>query len=255
MASFGLLPAEVFAFLLVFSRLGAMIMLMPALGETGIPQRVRLVMALFISFLIYTLVRDSLPGMPQSPFALATMIIFEILIGLLTGASIRLLMSALHTAGTIIAMQSGLAMAQAFDPSQGSQSALISTFLTLMAVVLIFITNLHHMMISAMYDSYTLFPVGAEIRMSDFAEIVIGTVAKSFLLGVQIASPFIVYGLIFNIGLGILSRLMPQLQVFFVAMPLNILAGFVILSIVLAAGMSWFLQHIEGGLGEFLYTG
>lgn len=230
-------------------------MLLPALGETAIPQRVRLVMALSVSFLIYISVRTILPPMPVSALALTILIFFEVFIGVLIGSAIKLLMSALHTAGTIIAMQSGLAMAQAFDPAQGGQSALMSTFLTLMAVVLIFITNMHHVMISAMYDSYILFPVGGDLQMNDFAEIVVNTVANSFLLGVQIASPFIVYGLIFNIGLGILARLMPQLQVFFIAMPLNIVAGFLILGIVLAAGMNWFLQNMESALSAFLYLG
>ncbi len=247
-----LLPTEIFAFLLVFSRLGAMFMLLPALGETAIPMRVRLVMALAVSFLIYTLVGASLPGIPGSPLMLSLLIIIEIFIGIMIGTAIRLLLSALHTAGTIIAMQTGLAMAMAFDPAQGAQSALMSTFLTLMAVVLIFITNMHYMMIAAMLDSYTLFPVGAEINTSDFAEIVIRTVANSFLIGVQIASPFIVYGLLFNVGLGIVARLMPQLQVFFIAMPLNILIGFMILAIVLPAGMMWFLQNMESSLGAFL---
>lgn len=232
-----------------------MFMLLPALGETAIPIRVRLVMALTVSFLIYSLVREALPAIPTSPMTLGILIIIEIFIGILIGTSIRLLLSALHTAGTIIAMQTGLAMAQAFDPAQGAQSALMSTFLTLMAVVLIFITNMHHMMISAMYDSYVLFPVGADIKMSDFAELVIRTVANSFLLGIQIASPFIVYGMIFSVGLGIVARLMPQLQVFFIAMPLNILAGFIILTIVLSAGMTWFLQHMESSLGAFLWSG
>jgi len=249
------LPREIFAFLLVFSRLGVMVMIFPALGETGVPARIRLVLALSISFLIYSLVRTSLPPMPVSPLKLGIMIIFEVLIGTLIAASIRLLLSALHTAGTIIAMESGLALAQAFDPAQGAQSALMSTFLTLMAVVLIFVTNLDHMMISAMYDSYTLFPVGGAIQIGDFAEMMVNTVAGSFLIGVQIAAPFIVYGLVFNVGLGILSRLMPQLQVFFIAMPLNIVAGFLILGIVLSSAMSWFLQHMESSIGAFLVPG
>jgi len=232
-----------------------MVMLLPALGETAIPARIRLVMALSTSFLIYGLVRTSLPPMPASPYMIFMMVLFEILIGILIGSSIRLLLSALHTAGTLIAMQTGLAMAQAFDPAQGAQSALMSTFLTLMAVVLIFITNMHHMMIAAMYDSYSLFPVGAPLEMGDFAEIVVRTVANSFFLGVQIASPFMVYGLIFNVGLGILARLMPQLQVFFIAMPLNIAAGFLILGMVLSASMVWFLQNMEVSLGAYLVAG
>jgi len=249
-----LLPTEIFAFFLVFSRLGAMFMLLPALGETAIPMRVRLVMALAVSFLIYTLVSASLPAMPGSALMLGLLIVIEVFIGVMIGTAIRLLLSALHTAGTIIAMQTGLAMAMAFDPAQGAQSALMSTFLTLMAVVLIFITNMHYMMIAAMLDSYSLFPVGTEINTADFAETVIRTVANSFLIGIQIASPFIVYGLIFNVGLGIIARLMPQLQVFFIAMPLNILIGFVIFAIVIPAGMMWFLQQMESSLGAFLVS-
>ncbi len=231
-----------------------MFMLLPALGETAIPMRVRLVMALAVTFLIYTLVSASLPGIPGSPLMLGLLIVIEVFIGVMIGTAIRLLLSALHTAGTIIAMQTGLAMAMAFDPAQGAQSALMSTFLTLMAVVLIFITNMHYMMIAAMLDSYSLFPVGTEINTGDFAETVIRTVANSFLIGIQIASPFIVYGLIFNVGLGIIARLMPQLQVFFIAMPLNILIGFVIFAIVIPAGMMWFLQHMESSLGAFLVS-
>jgi len=231
-----------------------MFMLLPALGETAIPMRVRLVMALAVSFLIYTLVSASLPAMPGSALMLGLLIVIEVFIGVMIGTAIRLLLSALHTAGTIIAMQTGLAMAMAFDPAQGAQSALMSTFLTLMAVVLIFITNMHYMMIAAMLDSYSLFPVGTEINTADFAETVIRTVANSFLIGIQIASPFIVYGLIFNVGLGIIARLMPQLQVFFIAMPLNILIGFVIFAIVIPAGMMWFLQQMESSLGAFLVS-
>ena len=99
-----------------------MIMTLPALGETSIPQRVRLFMALSISLIIYSLVNTQVPLMPESPVALGVLIVQEVLIGVMIGFSIRLLVSALHVAGTLIAMQSGLAMAQAFDPAQGGQS-------------------------------------------------------------------------------------------------------------------------------------
>lgn len=232
--------------------MGSMIMLLPALGESGVPQRIRLVLALSISFLMYVLVRAQVPTIPDSPYMIAILIFSEILIGIMIGTSIRLLLSAVHTAGTIIAMQSGLAMAQAFDPVQGAQSAIMGTFMTLMAVTLIFVTNLHHLMIGAMHDSYTLFPIGGEFMIADFSELIVDTVARSFLLGVQMASPLIVYGLVFNMGLGILARLMPQLQVFFIAMPLNIMMGFIILGAVISGTMVWFLEHMELNLQKFL---
>ncbi len=229
-----------------------MIMMLPALGETSIPARVRLFLSLSISLIIYGLLRGSLPVMPVSPVALGVLLICEILIGVMIGLSIRLLVSALHIAGTVIAMQSGLAMAQAFDPAQGGQSSLVATFMTLVGVTLVFVTDLHHLMISAMYNSYSLFPVGGDILIGGFAELIADTVANSFKLGIQMAAPIIVYALVFNAGLGIIARLVPQLQVFFVAIPVNITLGFVILAIVIAAAMQWYLEHVETSLGAFL---
>lgn len=223
-------------------------MLFPALGETSVPARVRLFLALSISLIIYGLIRESMPLIPVSAIALGVLLIKEVMIGVMLGLSIRLIVTALHTAGMIIAMQTGLAMAQAFDPAQGAQSSLVATFMTLMGVVLVFITDLHHLMISAMYNSYTLFPVGNALVIGDFAELITDTVANSFKLGLQIASPFIVYALVFNAGLGLIARLVPQIQVFFVAMPINIAMGFIILSIVLSAAMSWYLDYMRASL-------
>jgi len=245
-------PEQVFAFLLVFARLGTMIMLLPALGETSVPPRVRLALALAISLVILALVQPALPAMPDQVFPLFFLLFGEIVIGLFVGASARLLMSALHVAGTVIAYHTGLAAAQAFDPAQGAQSAIFSSFLTLIGVTLIFVTGLQHVMLGAMYESYTLFPPGDLPMTSDFAMMATRTVAQSFRLGLQMSAPFLVYGLIFNIGLGLVARLMPQLQVFFIAMPLNIMLGFAILMFVLATIMAWFLRHVEETVTLFL---
>lgn len=246
------LPAEAFAFLLVFCRLGAMVMLFPALGETAIPANIRLALAFILTLVIMTLVRSKLPAMPDNAIQLALLIAGEIVLGLFVGGSVRLLLSSLHVAGTIIALQTGLSAAMAFDPAQSSQSAIFGTFMTLIGVTLIFVTDLHHLMIVAMRDSYVLFPAGHMPAVGDFAQLVIRVVADSFKLGIQISAPFLVYGFLFNIGLGLLSRLMPQLQVFFIAMPLNILLGFVIFLFVLSAGMFWFTQHLEQALSQFV---
>ena len=107
-------------------------------------------------------------------------------------------------------------------------------------------------MISAMYNSYNLFPIGGELIINGFAELITNTVADSFKLGIQMASPIIVYALVFNAGLGIIARLVPQLQVFFVAMPINITMGFIILMVVLGASMTWFIDHVQTSLEAFL---
>ena len=246
------LPAEVFGFFLVFSRVGAMVMLFPALGETSIPAMMRLTLAFVLSLVIYALVSKVLPPMPGSAIELALLLGGEIVIGLFIGGSVRLLMSALHVGGTIIGFQTGLSAAQAFDPAQSSQSAIVGTFMMVVGVTLIFVTDLHHIMIAAMRDSYVLFPAGKIPSTGDFARLAIRTVGDSFKLGVQIGAPFLVYGLVFNVGLGILSRLVPQLQVFFIAMPAGILLGFTIFFFVLSASMFWFTEHIRETLSRFI---
>ena len=229
-----------------------MAMILPALGETSVPSRVRLLLALSISLIIYGLVRTAVPIMPVSPIALGVLLASEILVGIMLGLSIRLLVSALHVGGTVIAMQSGLAMAQAFDPAQGGQSSLVATFMTLLGVTLIFVTDLHHLMISAMYNSYNLFPIGGEIMIGDFTELISNTVSNAFKLGLQLAAPIIVYAIVFNAGLGVIARLVPQIQVFFIAIPINITVGFVILAVVLGASMTWYLDKIQVSLEALL---
>lgn len=240
-----LLSGEVFAFLIVFVRLSAMFMLIPALGEATIPAGIRLALALVVTLLLSLVVKESLPAMPSTPAELAIMLTGEFIIGIFIGGTARLFMTALHVAGSYIAFQSGMAAAQAFDPSQGSQSALMANFFSLMGVVLIFTANLHLLLLASMAESYTLFPPGQVPAAADFAELVSQTVNASFAVGAHIAAPFIVYGIVFYTGVGILGRLMPQVQVFFIAMPLQILMAFFMLTLILSTGMMWFLNFFE----------
>lgn len=245
-------PEAIFGFFLVFLRLGSALMLAPALGESMIPARIRLSFALLLSLVILPLVRDTLPAIPPDAMSLTLALLREMLIGVILGVATRLIMSALHVMGVVVAYQTGLGAAQVFDPVQGTQGAVVGSFLTLLGILVIFTTNLHHLLIAAMRDSYLLFPVGSVPDITDLTTMIIRIVSESFRLGVQMSAPFLVYGLVFNIGLGLISRLMPQLQVFFIAMPLNIALGFVVLFMVIGASMMWFADYFENTTSMFL---
>lgn len=247
-----LIPAQTFAFMLVFARVGGMVMLMPGFGEMAVSPWIRLGLAVAISAVIYPLVGASLPVTPPVAVGLAFAVGTEAMTGVFIGGMARLLLSALHVGGTVIAFQTGLAAAQGFDPAQQSQSAIVATFLTLIGVNLIFATNMHHLLLRAMVDSYSIFTPGNLPPVAQFSELAIATTAKSFAMGIQLASPFLVFGLIFNVGLGLIARLMPQLQVFFIAAPAQIMLGFTILAAVLSSTMMWFLDHFEAGMSPFL---
>jgi len=149
----------------------------------------------------------------------------------------------------VIAQQLGLGFVTAVDPSQNQQGILVGNFLTVLGITLIFATDLHHLVIAAMNDSYTIFQPGEMPLVGDAAQHVTRIVATAFRIGIQLSAPFLVFGLLFNLGLGVLSRLMPQMQVFFIGLPLSILLGFLLLLLVIGAMMGTFVGYIEGVLG------
>jgi flagellar biosynthetic protein FliR len=246
------LSGSLIVYLLVFARAGAMIMLLPGIGEANVPAQVRLVLALAISVAFAPTVAQHYPAAaPVSDLALGLMILQEVTAGLLVGAMSRIIMSSLSVAGYLIANQTGLAYAQQVDPTMDQQSVVVANFFSLLGATLIFATNLHHLAIGAITGSYALIPPGAALPTGDMAELVVRLTAGSFLLGLQLAAPFLVFGFAVNAAMGLLARLMPQLQVFFIAMPINILAGLLLIILLLGSMMTLFLNYFAAQMASF----
>ena len=240
------LPQAAYLYLLLFARIGAFLMLVPALGENTIPARLRLAFALTLTFVLFPLLAGSLPALPVGMEGMLVLLVRELAVGLVLGAISRLMVMATQVAGAVVAFQAGLSVAQAADPTQGGiQGAVFGSFLSFLGIALIFATDLHHMALAALYDSYVVFDPTGDLMLTDASELALRTVASAFTIGVQMSAPFIVFGLVFNLGAGILSRLMPQLQVFFILMPANILAGLVLLALLLVMMMGWYLTAFE----------
>jgi flagellar biosynthetic protein FliR len=238
-----LLPALAAAFVLAFGRIGAMVMLMPGFGETNIPVRVKLGIALMLTLIILPLHRADYHVDMASLTPLMVLMVQEILVGVVLGATARVTLSALSVAGSVIAQQLGLGFVTSVDPTQGAQGALVGNFLTLLGLTLLFVTDMHHLVIAALNDSYKVFTPGELMPSGDVAALATQAFTVAFKIGVQLSSPFIVFGLVFNVGLGLLARMMPQMQVYFVGVPLSILAGLLILVAVIATMMGTFLDY------------
>lgn len=244
------LPAVAAAYMLAFARIGTMIMLLPGLGELSVPTRVRLTVALVLTAVIMPLHRSTYQIDLQAAAPVLGMLAQELFVGAVLGLTARLTISALQVAGSVIAQQMGLGFVTAVDPTQGQQGVIVGNFLSVLGITLIFAFDLHHLVIGALNDSYTLFRPGDVPIIGDVAALLTRTVTSAFRIGVQLAAPFLVFGLLFNLGLGVLSRLMPQMQVFFVGMPLSILVGFLILLLVVGAMMMTFIDYVEVVLRE-----
>jgi flagellar biosynthetic protein FliR len=242
-----ILPELAALFMLVFARVGTMVMLMPGLGERFVLNRAKLAIAVFLALLLMPVARP-LMQVPSDPGLLMTLLISEILIGAILGFSARLIMAALQTAGVIMANQIGLGFATAVDPAMGQQNPSIGNFLSILGITLVLVTDLHHLAIAAIHNSYTMLPPGAYPSVGDASALGLQAVSKGFSIAVQMSAPFIVFGLLFNLGLGVLARLMPQFQVFFLGAPASILIGMAILAAIVSVMMTVFL----GELGSFL---
>jgi flagellar biosynthetic protein FliR len=237
-----LLPANVFAATLIFARVGSAMMLLPGIGEFYVMQRYRLLLALFIALLLTPILAPALPPLPAGAAALALLVGGEVMVGVFLGTVSRILLSALDTAGTVISFQLGLSAAQIFNPMLAQQGTVTSTLYSVLGVLLIFLTDLHHLLIGAVVDSYNVFVPGALPAIGDLSETVARTVAAAFRLGFEMAAPFVLLAVLFFVAVGVIGRLVPQLQLVFVTQPLQIAGGFVVLGLVLAAGMEWFLR-------------
>lgn len=248
------LPNNAFAALLIFARIGSAMMLLPGFGEIYVPQRVRLLFALIFSALLLPVLRPILPPLPASVSRLVLLLGSELVIGLFIGTLTRLILAALQIAGQVVSLQMGLSNAQIFDPLEATQEAIPSTFYAILGVLLIFLTNLHYVMLRGLVDSYAVFAPGRFPPVGDLAQTVAHAVAASFQLGIEIAAPFIVLGTVFFVGLGLIARLVPQLQVLFVGQPLQIMGGLLLMGLVAATGMGWFL-HIFAQQFQLLIPG
>ncbi|MTI45236.1 flagellar biosynthetic protein FliR [Roseibium hamelinense] len=248
------LPEVTAVFLLMFARLGTMIMLLPALGESSIPTRIRLTIALAVTLVLYPMAAPLYPGnlMGNLPFLLA-LLAMEMVIGFAIGLCAKLITSALTTAGMIMASQSGMAFALGTDvANQGQQGALFGNYLSILGITLVFSTDTHYLVIAALHDSFELFPPGTLIPVSDFSQYAVQTVADVFSVAMRMSAPFIVVGIVFYFGLGLLNKLMPQLQIFFIAMPVNITLGLLLLVVLISSLMTFYLDHFQQALGKFL---
>jgi flagellar biosynthetic protein FliR len=242
---------HVFAFMLLLARLGTVMMLFPGIGEGYVPPRVRMAFAGFICLLLLEPMLPRLPPMPASPAELARLIGYEIIIGLFFGTLVRTLVSTLEAAGALIGLETGLSNATLLSPALATQSTLPSAFLTTAGLVLIFITGMDHFLIRSSIALYDLFPAGGPYMPGDMAQSVMHIADRSFTVGIELASPFLVMSLLFYVALGLLQRLMPMIQLFMLSMPVQIWGGLFMLSLTFSGMLVLWLHYFDQSIDAF----
>jgi len=242
-----LINLNLFAFLLVFARIGTAFTLMPGFGSQQVPMNIRLTFGVAVAFVLTPMLKEFLPLEPAEVSVLFLLLASEILIGVFLGMIPRIFMAALQAAGTILSMMASMSNMFIQDPIADQQSALLSTYLSMMALTIVFVTDTHHLMLNALVDSYSVFNPVAGPMIGDMSDFMAHQVSESFAIGTQLSAPLIVSGIAYYLGLGILGRLMPQLPVFFFGMPIQIAMQIYLLMISLTSMMMVFMSYFENG--------
>ncbi len=246
------LTTGIFAFMLTFTRIGTAATIMPGIGDSFVSTRLRLLMALGISLVLFPMIFHKIPGTLPGPLMLMVLLGMEFVIGLLIGTVARIFMIVLDIAGMVISLASGLGNAQLFNPAFATQGSLMGAFLSVTGVMILFASNMHHMLFLGLAGSYEMFPVGTVPDTGGMAEMISKSVSAAFTTGVQISAPFFVISMLIYIGMGVLSRLMPQVQVFLMALPLQIMLSFITMGLVVSALFMYWLSKFEEGMAFFL---
>jgi flagellar biosynthetic protein FliR len=232
----------------VLARLGGAVLLLPGLGESELPVTVRLALALALVALLLPVVAARLPPMPREPAELLRLMLLETATGLWIGLLARLVVIALAQAGQVIGLMIGLASPLQGDALFGAQGIALSRLLGLLGVVLVLGTGLYAVPLRALVETYVVLPPGAPLPAGPVAESVALAAGESLALAIRLAGPFVLLAALGNLGLALLARVAPQVQVFILAMPAQILAGILLLALLMPA----LLQTFEGAAAEAL---
>jgi flagellar biosynthesis protein FliR len=239
-------PAWAFAFVLVVARTGAAMSLLPGLGEAAPPMMVRVGLALGVTVLLLPGIAPSIPKVPEAGMQAALMVAAEIVTGLWLGWLARLLVMALPIAGQFISYMLGLANVLQPDPELGGQATPLERMFDMGAAVMILITGLYALPLMALVGSYRLVPAGTLLPAADTAQTAMRAAGASFALAVRLASPFLLVSIVWHVATGLLARLVPRMQVYFVVMPGQILGGLVLVGVTASA----LLAAWEGAVRE-----
>ena len=236
------LPVLAFQAVLVFARLGAAVMVLPGLGEAEVPAPIRLGLGLGLVLLLMPVLAPGLPEAPDAAGEALRLILLEIVVGLWLGGLARLVALAMAMAGQAVALLLGLAQAMVPDPDLGGLGTATGRMFSLAAAVVVLTSGLYAIPLRALVESYALLPVGAPFPAGAGAEAMAASGADSLALALRLAAPFVLAAVVINVALGLLARIAPQVQVYFIAIPGQVLAGLALLGLVFPALLGAFAE-------------
>ena len=224
-----ILVSQFVLFILVFVRVTSILVTAPIIGDQTVPVQVKVAVGLFVSLVLLPGVSAAHVHVGSSLLQLILAALKEIVIGLLIGFAAGLVFAGIRFAGELISFDLGLSMANVFDPENNQNLSVIGEFLYMVMALVFLAVNGHHFIFQAIVASYTAVPAGTMSFHLPALEQLIRLSGMVFLVGVKIASPVIVASFLTNVALSVLSRVVPQMNIFTVSFPLKIGVGICVL--------------------------
>lgn len=231
---YDIFQGQIAAFLLVLTRTSGIFLISPFFGSLNVPIQLRAAAAITMAMVIFpVIVRETVVTAPANVFMFAGTVIQEMFIGWLIGFVAFVVMAAINMSGKIMDLQIGFAVANVMDPTSGQQSPLIGSFLYNLSVIYFLVVNGHHMIIAGLVESFRSVPLDSVIWNPSIANFMIDLTNGVFLTGMKIAMPVTFAILITNVGMGILARTMPQMNIFVVGIPMHLMIGLFMLAMLM----------------------
>jgi flagellar biosynthesis protein FliR len=222
--------AQFIVFVLLFARTTSMIVVAPVLGHQAIPMQLKVGFGMFLSFVLFPLQAPMASTVDMKLIGMIVLVLEEVIVGIVIGFAAGLIFGGVRFAGELIGFDMGFTMATTIDPEMNGSTPVVGEMLYTMTALVFVLLNGHHFIIQALVLSYQTVPIGKLVLGSVAAQSLVGMVGLIFVVAVKFAAPVIVALFLTNIALGILTRLLPQMNVFGVAFPLKIGVGLISLS-------------------------
>ena len=227
--------SAVVGFILLFFRFGALFLATPIFSHKGIPNSIKAAMALFFTIVFYA----SMPPL-QIEITVPSIImaiLSEMFFGLAIGVVLLISFNVITFAGGIISFMMGFSMASAIDPQSGVSMPIISQFLSLMGLMILFSIDMHHWILLFINDSLSSIPLGGFLMEQNFFEYILFASSKMFVVGFMIAFPIIALTWLSDVIFGMLMKTMPQFNLLVIGFPIKIMVSFVVLIATFSASM------------------
>ncbi len=246
-----LVVTQFFGYFLVLARMIALAAFMPFISHKEISPRFRVMLAFAFSYMILPFVNLGPLSASISYPVMGLYIMKELLVGAFIGIVSKILLLILDTAGNVISGQIGLSSATSMNPNlQGS--TLLASMLTMFGTVVFLSLDLHHLILRGFMHSYYLFPVGLDFATADMAKGFLQLFAQTFWWGVQLSFPFMIVFIVMQTVFGVMNRIIPQMQIFFVSLPFQLWAGLMVMLITGGAILMHFAAHFQDEFTRFL---